>query len=151
MKKSILAASVAALVFTACGGGGSDQDKVADALIKDAKDQSVDIDEACVKRVISDLSDEDAKKALDLPDGADIGDADLSPEGVALTEDLFTCVDIGSLIDEQIAALRDQGIDFDEQCVRDAFDSIDLAAVGESGVLPDEAQSALIECINIGG
>lgn len=151
MRKSILAASVAALVFTACGGGDSDQDKVAGILLAEAKQDGLNADEACVKDVASSLSDDDAKKVLQLDEDADIDEAGLSAEGFSTALGVLNCVDVSSFIDEAIADLKSQDIPFDEQCVRDAFDGVDFSQFTADGGLPPGLETTLVDCIDLGG
>ncbi|MGI9644485.1 MAG: hypothetical protein ACR2O6_04165 [Ilumatobacteraceae bacterium] len=145
MKKSMLVAGLAALVFAACGSD-SDQDKAAAALIRGAENDGIEVDEGCVKDVTGELSDEDAKALADLPDGADIDDATLSAEGDAIVLQLLDCADISSIIDQAIEDLRASGTEFDEQCVRDALTGVQPSELA-GDVLPEEVTAGLIACV----
>ncbi len=63
---SVLAA--ASLVLTACGGDDSVQQELADearaAIEPFAERQGIDVDEDCVRNIISELSDEEAEAGL---------------------------------------------------------------------------------------
>jgi hypothetical protein len=150
MKKAILAAGVAALVFAACGGD-SDQDKVATILLAEAQQDGLNADEDCVKDVASQLSDEDAKKVLEIDESDDIEDAGLSAEGFSTALGVLNCVDVSSFIDDAIADLKAQGLDFDEQCIRNAFEGVDFSEFTSDGGIPEELTGSLIDCVDLGG
>jgi len=155
MKKTILAAGVAALVFTACGSDSSSQDDLAKILMASAKDEGVVADEACVKEVAAKLSDDDAKKVI--ASEGDIDAADLSAEGYSTAAGLLNCVDVSSIagvdaiIDEQIAQLNELGVPFDEQCIRDIFANFDFSQLSADGALPPGFQDTVLACVDIGG
>ena len=150
MKKSMVAAFAAALVFTACGGGGSDQDELALRLLAEAKDSGLNADEACVKDVAAKLSDEDAKKILALPEDADIDAAGLSEEGFSIAVGVLNCVDPAQFIEDAITQLKDSGVPVDEQCVRDSFKGVDFSEFTADGDIPAGLQDALFNCVDIG-
>lgn len=145
MRTKVLSSLAAAvLVLSACGGGGAsgDQGKAADLLVSSAKAEGIDVDKGCVDKVAEKLSDEDAK--LIVAAGAD-GDADLSPAGEALQSELFSCVDIDSLIDQMMSEIGDEeGVD--KECLRGVLESLSADQLS-SGDMPD----SLFECIDLGG
>jgi hypothetical protein len=151
MKKAILAAAVAALVVASCGSDDdSVQDQAANDLIANAEAEGIALDEGCVNDVASELSDADAEKLVGLGLNGDIEQADLSPEGLQAALGVLGCVDISSIIDEAIEDLRASGTEFDEQCVRDAFEGIDLSEAA-GGELPDDVFTNVLACVEIGG
>lgn len=153
MKKSIGATiAVAALVLSACGSdGGSSaggvQGEAADAAMALAADEDFDLDESCVNDIANQLSDEDAQAIVD--SGGD--DADLSPEGEALSLQLLNCVDGDALIDEFIAGMTADGQEVDEECVRENLEGFDLAELAATGEPSNDLITALIECFDLGG
>ncbi|NND73491.1 MAG: hypothetical protein HKN44_00645 [Ilumatobacter sp.] len=149
MKKLTLAACAAVLIFTACGGGGSDQDEVALRLIAEARRDGLNADEDCVKDVAGKLSDDDAEKVLALGDDDDIDDAGLSEEGFSTALGVLNCVDTSGFVDQAIEELRNTGVAFDEQCVRDAFDGVDFSQFTADGQLPDGMEDSLFECVDL--
>ena len=152
MKKSIGATiAVAALVLAACGsdgdGGASGvQGEAADAAMAIAADEDFELDESCVNDLAKQLSDEDAQAIVD--SGA--GDADLSPEGEALSAQLLGCIDGDALVDEFIAGMTADGQEIDEDCVRENLEGFDLAEVAATGEPSDEMIAALIPCFDLG-
>ncbi len=152
MKKTMLAAgAAAALVFSACGSESSDQDKVAQILLAEAEQDGIEADEDCVKDVAGQLSDDDAQKVLAIDENDDLEDAGLSDAGFSTALGVLNCVDVSEFIDEAIAELRNEGVPFDEQCVRDAFEGVDFSQFTADGGIPDELATAMIGCIDISG
>jgi hypothetical protein len=153
MKKSIgVTVAVAALVLAACGsdgGGGASgvQGEAADAAMAIAADEDFELDESCVNDLAEQLSDEDAQAIVD----AGGGDADLSPEGEALSLQLLGCIDGDALVDQFIAGMIADGQVVDEDCVRENLEDFDLAEVAASGQPSDEMVAALIPCFDLGG
>jgi hypothetical protein len=153
MKKSIGATiAVAALVLAACGsdgdGGASGvQGEAADAAMALAADEDFELDESCVNDIAKQLSDEDAQAIVD----SGGGDADLSPEGAALSLQLLGCIDGDALVDQFIAGMTADGQEVDEDCVRENLEGYDLAEVAASGQPSDEMVAALIPCFDLGG
>ena len=153
MKKSIgVTVAVAALVLAACGsdgGGGASgvQGEAADAAMAAAAEQDFELDESCVNDLAEQLSDEDAQAIVD----AGGGDADLSPEGEALSLQLLGCIDSDALVDQFIAGMTADGQVVDEDCVRENLEDFDLAEVAASGQPSDEMVAALIPCFDLGG
>jgi hypothetical protein len=148
MKRTAIIVAVAALTaFTACSDDDSSsisgpQADAAQAAIGSAAEGGVTLDEDCVNDVAAQLSDEDAELAA-----AD-GDAELSPEGEALTVQLIACADTDELIDSIIGALSDGGAPFDEACAREALADIDLTvlAAASGDEPPAEFVDALTPC-----
>ncbi len=152
MKKTMLAAgAAAALVFSACGGDSSDQDKVADILIAEARQDGIEADESCVKDVAGQLSDDDAEKVLAIGENDDLEDAGLSDEGFSTALGVLNCVDVSVFVDEAIAELEASGVPFDEQCIRNAFDGVDFSEFTADGDIPDNLATAMLDCMELGG
>ena len=148
MRRTFTIAAVAALVtLTACGSDDSTsisgpQAEAAQAAIDSAAEEGLALDEDCVNDVAAQLSDEDAELAA-----AD-GDAELSPEGEALTVQLVACADPDELIDSIIGSMNEGGAMFDEDCAREALQDLDLTAlVSASGDEPPaDFVNALTPC-----
>ena len=153
MKKSFGATiAIAALTLAACGSDGGSgasgvQGEAADAAMALAADEDFELDESCVNDLASQLSDEDAQKIVD----SGGGDADLSPEGEELSDQLLGCVDNDALIDQFIVGMTASGQEVDEECVRENLEGFDLAEVAASGEPSNEMVAALIECFDLGG
>ncbi len=145
MRKSMLVAAAAALVFAACGSD-NDKDKATAALIRGAENDGIEVDEGCVKDVVDTLSDEDAKALADLPDGADVTDASLSAAGDATMIELLDCADASAIVDAALEELRTSGVEFDEQCVRDVLAGVPVSELA-GDALPDEVTTGLVDCI----
>lgn len=130
------------------GSGGAVQREAAELAIAAAGVQGLELDEECVNEIAAELSDEDAQLIVDAgPDG----DPALSAEGEALTTQLLTCVDQDALIDLFVAGLEESGEDFDEDCVRESLEDVDLgAALGEDEA-PPELIRAVTDCVETGG
>ncbi|MEM9515502.1 MAG: hypothetical protein AAGA42_11660 [Actinomycetota bacterium] len=162
MKKKFLAiAAAGGLILAACGdddgGGGSssdlssDQQSAADAAIDAAAEGELQLDRDCVEEIASQLSDDDAAAIVASGGG---GDAELSDEGAALSLDLLNCADNEAIIDTFIDGLEQSGQPFDEGCVREGledFDASELAAAGQTGEIPDDLITGLIDCFELGG
>lgn len=105
------AAAALAVAGVACGGddssgggGGSLQNQVAAELIGEADVDGVGVDEACVRRATSRLSDSDARALLDDDDDA------LSPDGALVLFGLLECIDFDFDFDD----LDLEDFDFDD-------------------------------------
>jgi hypothetical protein len=134
----------ALLTLAACGGGGGgDQGEVADKLLEAADDAGIELEADCVKEKAAKLSDDDAQKILDAGEN---DDPDLSPEGEALTAELFSCVSQDAFID-QITANLPEGVDAD--CVRDQLEGMDMASLAE-GADSAELGAAMASCVSGG-
>jgi hypothetical protein len=159
--RATMLAAVATLALAACGSddkgssgnasGGTDlQDQAADAAIEAAAAENFELDENCVRGIASRLSDDDARKIVD---AGPEGDADLSTEGEALSLELVRCIDSDTLIDQFIEGMGDGGQDFDEACVREQLEGVDVAeliATSEGSGTPSELVSSLMECFDLG-
>ncbi len=127
------------------------QAEVADEAIASAKENGIDLDADCVNELASQLSDEDAQAMLDAgPDG----EAELSDEGTAIGTQFLGCAGNDEIIDALIVELQKSGQEFDEDCVRDGLQDLDLAelaasAAGEGGT-PEEVINAVFSCFNPG-
>jgi hypothetical protein len=147
-------AAVAALAFSACGGddGGlsGDRQEAVDQLVSEAESAGVELDRSCIEEIAGDLSDEDAAAIVAAgPSGA----PELSAEGQAVTDRLFSCVDSDGLADMMIASLESSGVEVDADCVREAmadFDPAELAGAAD-GEMPDEVFEALFACADLSG
>jgi hypothetical protein len=154
MKKSIVACVTAGvLVFAACGsdsdGASGAQAEVADAAIEAAGEEGIALDEECVNDLASQLSDEDAEAiAAAGPDG----DPEISDEGAAIGVQLMSCADKDEIVDAFIAQMETSGQDFDEACVREGLEDVDLTelAANPEGGAPEELVTALFECFELG-
>jgi hypothetical protein len=154
MKKSIVATLAAgALVFAACGsdsGGASGaQGDAADAVIAAASEEGIELDEDCVDDLASGLSDEDAEAIAEAgPDG----DPDVSEEGTAIGLELMSCADNDQIVDAFIEQMKGTGQEFDEDCVREGLEGVDLADVASeaSSGVPTELVDAVFDCFELG-
>ena len=135
-KRVLSSIAGASIILAACGGGASgDQAKAADELIQVMDDRGVSMDKKCVEDLAGQLSDEDAKKIVEAgPDG----NPDLSPEGEALGEQIFGCMDTDSLVDQIVDEVGADNIDVD--CLKDAL---------KGGTDPDTMSAAMIDCVKI--
>ncbi len=92
MKKQLIRALVAGLVLVACGsddgGGSSDQDKVADLIIKAADDAGASPDSDCIRDAAKKISDADAKAMIDA--GLE-GEPDISAGAGEILAEILTC------------------------------------------------------------
>lgn len=148
MKKFIGALAVGTLVLAGCGDddGGADlsgaQQQAVDQLMDSAGEAGFSVELGCVEGLAADLSEEDAEAIVAAgPDG----DADLSAEGEALSDQLLSCVDEDDLIDTFIEQIEASGQEVDDECVRDALDGMDIASMIASG--GDEPPAELIEAV----
>jgi hypothetical protein len=158
MKRTSAIVAILVLGLAACGSdgdGGSDltddQAAAAASAIDEAEAGGIELDEACVDEVAAQLSDEDAAKVAASGPGED---AELSPEGEALSLELLSCADDEALVDLFISQMNESGQAFDEDCAREnleGLDVADLAAASEGGDAPEELIAALMECVDTGG
>jgi hypothetical protein len=81
-------ALVAGLALAACGGGGSDQDQVADLLIEAADDAGASPDSDCIRDLAQDISDADAKA---MTDAGLQGDPDISQAAGEILAEMLLC------------------------------------------------------------
>jgi hypothetical protein len=153
MKRSRFALlPVVVLAIAACGsddGGASltDDQQAAVEQFLGQEDAAEVFDQDCVEDKAQDLSDEDAKAIAEAgPDGQ----PDLSPEGLAVTLELASCIDSDALVDQFIIGMEESGQDFDEECVREGLEDFDMgeiaAAGAEGGDIPEGLLSSLIDC-----
>lgn len=115
MKKFVgLAVSVIAIVgLSSCGGddGGNSNGSqvITDALIKSAGDQGIEVDEACLNGILSELSKDDVKLLTDNLDGLINGTVEttaigVSDEGMAIVDRTIECVKDSEVTTEAPAA-----------------------------------------------
>jgi hypothetical protein len=146
-----IAAVTAGLLLTACGSDGDNggdltesQAAAAESAISSAAEDGITLDEGCVNDIAGQLTEEDAVLAA----GED--DAELSPEGEALTVQLLSCADEGEIIDLFIEGLSETGPPLDEDCARselEAFDVVEiLTAAGNGDEPPQDLIDALTPC-----
>ena len=139
--------------------GGSelteDQQTAADQLLAIGEDEGLPFDVDCVEQQAAKLSDEDA--AAIVAAGPD-GDVELSADGDAVTRGLYDCIDNELLVDRFIDEMQTSGADVDEQCMRDALEGVNLAAMfaesdggGETETDPATAAAVLTAMDCIGG
>lgn len=156
----IMTAAIASIaLLTACGGGESasdDRAKVADELMDSAKAEGLELDQECVDKIASKLSDADAQLMVD-----SIGDEDmptLSDSGEALKAELFGCVGTDALVDQLMESIGDQP-GMDKDCIRDVFEGLssdDMAAISASGGdmsgdVMTQLMQDVIPCMSAGG
>ena len=79
---------VAGLALAACGGGGSDQDQVADLLIEAAADAGASPDADCIRDLAQDISDDDAEA---MTDAGLQGDPDISEAAGEILAEMLLC------------------------------------------------------------
>jgi hypothetical protein len=133
----------------ASGGDVTDaQSDAARQAIDQAAADGVELDEECVNDVAAQLSDADAEAI------ASGNDADVSPEGQTLALELIACADEEAIADLFIEGMNQSGQDFDEECVREKLQDVDiteLVAATQSGSEPPaEIVSAMMECFDLG-
>jgi len=155
MEKLRFVAPIGLLVLaSACNGGGGDssgltddQQAAVDQLLQIQDEEGLAFDEACVRDKAAELSDEDAAAiAAAGPDG----DVELSEEGQLVTLELSTCLDNDAMVDMLVEQIGASGEDVDEDCVREALEGVDLAALiaategaGDAEVDPAAAAAVL--------
>lgn len=88
MKKHLITALVVSVALVGCGGGSSDQDEVADIVIKAAEDAGAEPDSDCIREHAGKLSDDDAGAMVDA--GLE-GDPDISAEANEILAEMLTC------------------------------------------------------------
>ena len=102
----------------------------------------IDLDRDCVEKMAAKLSDDDAKKLLQA--GTE-GDAELSAEGEALGDEMFSCVNMDTFVDSILAGLPDDG-SIDRDCMREQ-----LKDISDPNDIQSKATSAVVECMDLGG
>ncbi len=127
------------------------QEEAAATVIAATKEDGIELDEACVNELTSQLSDEDAQAFVDADGGSA---AELSAEGTAIGNQLLGCADNDQIIDAFIEQMKTSGQEFDEECVRDGLQDIDLAELAASaegqGGTPEEVVNAVFDCFELG-
>jgi hypothetical protein len=151
MRRLIVLIAVGALVLGACGSDDSsteltaDQERVVELVMETSGAEGLELNEPCVRDVISKLSPPDAKTLADNELG---GNVELSPEGEALGEDLVTCLDRDKFIDALVADLNAGGVNVERDCIADALADVELRELFDttgSGP-PPEVVAALDAC-----
>ncbi len=142
------AAFAAALAVTACGSDSDSgpelsdsQEAAAESAVESAAEDGVTLDRSCVNDVAAQLSEADAALA------AQSGDAELSPEGEALTLGLLQCASDEDLVEFFISNLRDSGGTFDEDCLREELGAIDLQALIVSSAQDEDPPAEFVTAV----
>ncbi|MCB0997822.1 MAG: hypothetical protein KDB40_00880 [Acidimicrobiales bacterium] len=156
-KFTVVAFAALALVAGACGGddegGSGDQGAVVDKMMEVADEAGFELDRDCVADLVGQLSDAD----LELLAEADIDDdVELSPEGDALGEQMFTCVPQDALVEQIMTQVGGQeGVD--DECLREVLEGMsndDMQAIA-SGDSSSEAftqmMTDILPCMELGG
>ena len=105
------------------------QEEAANTLIVATEQGGIELDADCVNDLTSQLSDEDAQAIVDAEAESD---AEVSVEGTAIVNQLLGCADNDQIIDAFIAEMQKSGQEFDEECVREGLQDIDLAELAAS-------------------
>lgn len=132
---------------TSGGEAGGVRGEAARLAIEAAAVEGLELDAACVDELAAQLTDDDARALVDA--GID-GDPALSAEGEALTAQLLTCVDEEALVDLFVDGLEQSGEAFDEACVRENLDAVDLSAALGEDETPRDLLSAVVGCVDLG-
>ncbi len=130
---------------------GNVQEEAAETVIAATQRDGIELDADCVNDLTSQLSDEDAQAIVDAEAESD---AEVSVEGTAIVNKLLGCAGNDQIIDAFIAEMKQSGQEFDEECVREGLEDIDLAEIaaseeGQSGT-PEEVISAVFDCFELG-
>jgi hypothetical protein len=133
---------------TSGAGVGGLRAEAARLAVEAAAVEGLELDGACVDEFAAQLTDDDARALVDA--GID-GDPVLSAEGNELTAKLLTCVDEEALVDLFVDGLEQSGEAFDEACVRENLDSVDLSAALGEDETPRDLLSAVVGCVDLGG
>lgn len=160
-RAGLTALATLALFTTACGGdgGSSGRAEVVDQFVAAAEADGGKVDEACVREVVDKLPEADVEKIVEAgPDG----DPDVSSEAMTLAGELIECVeDFGDLssvdpsdvsipegievtdamVDAIVAQMEAGGITVDRDCIGEALEGQDLAALAENAMTPEVMQS----------
>ena len=131
MKKLLTVAVSATFLFGACGGSSSSgaQGDVADMFIDIADEEGLALDNDCVRDTSAKLSDDDAQALVDA--GVD-GDADISDEGDAIGNEIFTsCIDADEYIDFIVESFTEDDATIDGDCMRDEFSGLTVEEVDD--------------------
>lgn len=159
----IAALASLALFSTACGGdeGGSssDREEIVEQFVAAAEADGGAVDEACVREVVDKFPEADVEKIIEAgPDG----NPEVSAEAEDLVFEFVNCVeDFGDLssvdpsdveipegveiTDAMVDAMVDQmeasGLTVDRDCIGEALEGMDLAAVASGAMTPELMQS----------
>lgn len=168
-KKLATAAAIAAIsLVAACGGddGGDSaagRDVITGQLMEVIGTDGAEADEDCVRDVVAQLSDEDVEKIVAAgPDG----DPDVSAEAEDIGMKLAECVtDFGgsldsvvpgdvdipdgvqvtdAMVDVMVAQMEASGLTVDRDCIGEALEGQDLAAIAENAMTPEVLQSMMV-------
>ncbi len=169
-KKFAAAAIAAVSLLAACGGddGGDSadgRDVITGQLMEVIGTDGAEADEDCVRDVVAQLSDEDVDAIVAAgPDG----DPDVSAEAEDIGMKLAECVtDFGdsldsvepgdvdipegvqvtdAMVDAMVAQMEASGMTVDRDCIGEALEGQDLAALAENAMTPEVMQS-LMGCV----
>ena len=165
-KKLATAAAIAAIsLLAACGGddGGDTadgRDVITGQLMEVIGTDGAEADEDCVRDVVAQLSDEDVDAIVAAgPDG----DPDVSAEAEDIGMKLAECVtDFGdsldsvvsgdvdipegvqvtdAMVDAMVAQMEASGMTVDRDCIGEALEGQDLAALAENAMTPEVMQT----------
>jgi hypothetical protein len=148
---SIAAIASLALFATACGGddgGSGQQGEVVDKMVEAGADAGITLERDCVADLVGELSDADLKI---LAEASIEDDVELSAEGEAVGERMFSCVPQDELVNQimdQIGAM--EGVD--EECVRGVLEEM---STEEMQSMVDGADAAgvmtkIMSCVSLG-
>ncbi len=129
------------------GAAGGLQAEAAQRTIEEAAKGGVALDPACVNQVAAKLSDDDAAAIAAGNDGQ------ISAAGNALSMELIQCADDDALADLFIQGMGQSGQAFDEDCVREKLNGIDIAealTASEGGSPPADLVATMMECFEFG-
>jgi hypothetical protein len=134
------ATAILAVTLLTLGACANDQSDVADAMIEQAADEGMELEEQCVRGLAEGLSDEDVKS---LEEGSDQA---TSAEGQAiLTRMMVECGSAEDIAEVVLAALPDDG-SIDKICIAEALKEADL-----SGGVDSAVTTAMTGCMDLGG
>jgi hypothetical protein len=150
MRRLIVLIAAGALVLGACASDStteltSDQERVVELVMETSGAEGLELDEPCVRDVISQLSPQDAKALADNELG---GEVELTAEGEALGEGLVSCLDRDKFIDALVADLNAGGVDLERDCIADALADVELSELFDTAGAgpPPEVVAALDAC-----
>jgi ribosomal protein L12E/L44/L45/RPP1/RPP2 len=157
------AVAIVLAITASCSDDPPSRGQVTDALVKSADQSGVDVDKACVGKVVAKFSDDDFKVVQASASKDNLDTEALSPAGQALLVDLYNCSggDPGgtvpasgglstaqaAILEQMTSSLKAQGLDVDEDCLREIVKQLDSATIaGDSEALQAIGQQA-IKCV----
>lgn len=134
---------------TAPAGGdelSTDRSAVLDQLLESSEQEGIPTDEACLRAVVAQLSDDDARLLAE----SGIDDARVSDRGDELAVELFGCVPAAWWIDQISQELGSEGLTVDRDCLERELESFDFRELGralrEGGAPPAQLTQAGLDC-----